>query len=125
MSTKRLQCLTVIVHFAVVCGVLVRLAGFNRKSLWVDEVFAGYRVSAPTAGGLLSGLRTSPSPPLYYLTLWVWVHVLGVRDSTIRLLPLVLGLAALPVIYRVWGPLLGRRGQLWAVALVALNAYAS
>jgi uncharacterized membrane protein len=108
---------------AVALGVYLRIAGINRKSLWIDEVGTVFHVSEPKVMGLFSRFEESPQAPLYYTMLWGWVRAWGLDDLSVRSLSTCFGLLALPVTYFTWRPLLGRRAMLWAMALLALNSY--
>jgi uncharacterized membrane protein len=108
---------------AIVIGTFLRIDGVNRKSLWIDEVLTYQRASQPTAERVLASLEATPLAPLYYLALWTWVRLWGLSDTSLRTLPVVLGLITLPTTYLVWRPLVGRRAASFALALVALSAY--
>jgi mannosyltransferase len=114
---------SVIVAGCTLIGLLWRAEGLLRRSFWLDEVLTIDRARLPTIDALLIDLELAPFPPLYYLLLWGWARIWGASELAIRALPLVLGVAALPVTYLVWAGLVGRRGALWAVALLCTNAF--
>ena len=104
-------------------GLVLRIDGLDRKSLWEDEVSTARRVALPSLGAVFDDLNESPFPPLYYALIWVWSRVWGIGDLSLRSLPALFGILALPATYLVWRPILGRRAAAWTIVLLALNAY--
>jgi hypothetical protein len=106
----------------VALGTFLRVDGVVRKSLWVDEVSTANRVSKPWKE-MIGDLTYSPFPPLYYITLWGWVRIWGISDFSIRLLSVVVGVVAPPLVYVLWRPIVGRGAARWTLVLSALSAY--
>jgi len=58
-------------------------------------------------------------PTLYYAA-WAVVQVTGLNTFSIRLVTVIAGLLTLMVVLGLW-PVIGRRGALWAAALLAIS----
>jgi hypothetical protein len=108
---------------AIVAGVCCRVEGLTRRSLWLDEVVTVRRISYPTALEVVYRLKDTPFPPLYYVALWFWTRVWGISVASLRMLPAILGVVALPATYFVWRGLIGRRAALWAVVLLSSSSF--
>lgn len=92
---------------AVAVALVLRLPGMA-QSLWFDEAcMSGQRV-----GGLAhqaSLLRVDVHPPLYALRIVVSNRLFGDPEVSMRMLPLLSGLASLPLAFDVGRRLVGRR----------------
>lgn len=107
----------------VVAGLLVRVVGLGRESLWWDEG-ASLRLARMPVGAMMRALAADDfSPPLYYLLLHGWIGVFGESDAAMRLLSALFGAAAVGVMYLLGARLLNRAGALMAAALVALAPF--
>jgi len=111
-----------LVGLAAGAGVVLRLDGLDRKSLWIDEVMTFRSLAMPTVAAMLQDVEAS-LPSLYFLAIRAWVQAWGLNDVSLRMPSALLGALCLPVTYLVWCPLVGRRAIAWATALLALNAY--
>src|SRR5688572_4449728 len=105
----------------VVAGALLRALRLGAQPLWLDEA-----TTAHFAGRDLWGcLFGEPyHPPLHRLSTWVVLRVFGDDDTTVRLLPALWGVLAIPLVYVVARRLrLGERVALVAAALVAASPF--
>ncbi len=89
---------------AIVTGAFLRFA--TPSHLWLDESLT-VEIARRPAGGLLDALRRDGSPPLYYLSLHVWIMMFGTGDVAVRALSGILSLVTLPVAW-VAGRRVGR-----------------
>jgi mannosyltransferase len=106
----------------LVVGALLRLSGLGRESLWQDESWTWYLVH-DSLGDLLHRLILSDAhPPLYFLLLWPWVK-LGDSETLLRLPSALLGIASLPLLYRLGRSLAGAREGLVAMAFLAVSPF--
>jgi uncharacterized membrane protein len=105
-------------------GAMIRWHAIGRIGLWMDEYWALYLstgrgdqafylpkqvilspapavgfAGAPSWWHIWTGLDSVLHPPLYYLILRGWVHTFGEADVTIRLLSLILDLAAIALLF--------------------------
>jgi mannosyltransferase len=110
---------------AVVCTALaVRLYRLSSWDLTVDEGF-GLHAAALSFGGMLRFIASYDShPPLFYIMLWAWVRA-GLGDSTftLRLLPLIFGVASAILAYLIGKSLLDQRVAFLGALLIALSPF--
>ncbi|HEY2428773.1 MAG TPA: glycosyltransferase family 39 protein [Acidimicrobiales bacterium] len=108
---------------AAVVGAAIRLEQYEwRRSLWLDEALIADNIVGRSFGGLLHPLSGGQGAPVG----WLWAEraaaiVLGDNEYALRLIPLMAGLLALPLIYLVARPMIGRWGAALATALLALS----
>ena len=105
-------------------GLVLRVAGMD-ESLYGDERYTHNIVTGNGPGGIWHEVyTTSITPPLHYYLAWISVQLPGDDTILIRLPSLVLGTAAIPLIFlfgrRVGGVPVG----LAAAALLALDPFA-
>ena len=104
----------------VLGGVILRLAFLSSDSFWLDEAFS---VTSVMRHGVREIWQASPDPqhpPLYFVVLWLAVHLGGPSEAVARLpsaLASVLNLLLMYVLSRRLG--LSVRAAGWAVALLA------
>lgn len=95
----------------------------TRSGIWRDEALVLDIVRQP--GGLahmLEFLRLHEShPPLFYLILRGWQAVFGTGELAALVLPVLCGVALVPVIYLVGCRLFSRRAALFAAVAVACS----
>ncbi len=116
--------LPVVLSGVLILGVVARLVRYLlAMPLWPDEAF----LAANFINGDWVGLVTEPlayhqvAPPLY---LWIQlgiVQLLGFNEWTLRLFPLLCGLASLFLFRHLAGRLLGGAALVLAVAIFALG----
>lgn len=104
-------------------GILLRLAFWlSCPPLWGDEAMLAVSF-AELPFSWLSGLRYNQTAPIGFLALsWLVVHVLGDGELVLRLVPLLAGIAALPVFWRLADRLLGWPWSPVALAVFAVSA---
>ncbi len=101
-------------------GALLRLIQLDFQPLWWDE---GYSVFFATRAFDVMLARTAIDihPPLYYALLQGWIAAFGKTAETLRLMSVVFGIAALPLLYLVAKKLFDARVGLVAAFLLALS----
>lgn len=101
-------------------GLALRLAFINVQSLRLDESLSLAQVQEFSLAGLWRFLLTSNvHVPLYHTMLKGWVTVAGTSEWAIRLPSVLLGTAAVPLLYAVGRRLVGSRGAVFAAAVGA------
>jgi mannosyltransferase len=111
-------CLLVLIGFGI------RLYGLTFHSLWLDEAVSVYLASFPPTEILRQGMTLQePNPPLFHLSLSVWMRVFGSGEAAVRLLSAFLGTLYLPAIYLLGRHLLSRRAALLATLLAAVAPF--
>jgi mannosyltransferase len=102
-------------------GGLIRFAGLDRQSLWLDEAVTASLLERP----LLEMLRELPSsestPPLYYVAAWGWSRLFGLDAVGIRSLSALAGALTIPVAYAAAATLVSRRAGLATAALATVS----
>jgi len=107
--------------FVLVLAVVVRFVTVS--ALWLDEAQTVAIARLPL-GDLAEGLRHDGAPPLFYVLLHGWMRMFGDGDLSVRFLPGVFSVAALPLVWLA-GRRLGGRSVAWAaVILLAASPFA-
>lgn len=111
------QCLVI-----VLAGFGIRLVGLGAESLWYDETVSAF-LAGQDVLTLVAHTARDIHPPGYYLSLHVWVRLVGDTEFALAFLSLVWGVLLCALTYRVARHLLGERVAVWALLLVALSPY--
>jgi len=92
------------------------------QPLWWDE---GWSLHFATASirEMLELTAVDIHPPLYYLVLHYWIRLFGPGVVSVRLLSVLLGTAAVPLLYGAGRRLAGYRGGLLAGLLLAISPF--
>jgi Dolichyl-phosphate-mannose-protein mannosyltransferase len=106
---------------AGVVGTAVRIYGFDR-SLWLDEFGTLWTIEG-SFSQLIERVNAFQGQSLsYYSVAWLFVHVLGESEFTLRLLSLLLGVATACGIYVLGGLLYGKNAGLISASLIWLSS---
>jgi hypothetical protein len=103
---------------AIAVAVVLRFTA--RSPLWLDEAQTVTIARLPLRH-LASALRHDGGPPLYYALLHVWMRMFGTGVLAVRSLSALLGLAVLPVVWRL-GHRIGGRDTAWSAALLLASS---
>ncbi|HSV43131.1 MAG TPA: glycosyltransferase family 39 protein, partial [Candidatus Bathyarchaeia archaeon] len=109
----------------LIVAAVLRLRGLVVQSLWFDELITlcHSRPDLPL-GNLISICRDmEAAPPFFYLLLWVWQHLFGVSEFTVRLLPALLGIGGVAAIYFLGKELFSRETGLAAMAITTVTPF--
>lgn len=87
------------VALITLAGLVIRLIGAERESLWFDEGYSLWFSRQSFADLLGDAARAEFNPPLYYVLLHGWRAIFGESDLALRSLSAVLDCAAIPFIY--------------------------
>lgn len=113
---------TFLILLAIVAvGVLLRLHGLTRTSLWLDEGFS-VQIAVLERDLFFDLLMSDTQPPLYYAALMGWTLLFGNGEYAMRLLGVVIGVLTLPVVFAIGRLLAGPRVALVATALLATSS---
>lgn len=95
------------------------VACIGRWSLWNDEIFTWQVAQAPL-GKVVDTMAHDVHPPLYFLLVTAWAHLCPDQDELLRLPSLLMGVAAVGIVWRAttryFDAEVGRFAT-WAVAL--------
>ncbi len=108
-------------------GIVLRVDRYRfNRSVWLDEAWLALNIAHKPIGILLSApLDNNQAAPIGFLALEkLAIALLGDYDFVLRLLPLVSGIVALPLMVAVARRYLPRRAIPIAVGLLAVNTYA-
>lgn len=89
------------------------------QSIWLDEAVTVRDVSGSFAHLISSVAHHEPTPPLYFICLWLWRHVFGDSVFAMRTLSALAGTLTIPVAYAATNRLVGRRIALTVGVLAA------
>src|SRR3990172_8232533 len=98
--TKRKE--VFILLLCIVLGFALRFYHFDKKSLWVDEIYT-FNDSRDDLGGQLNFYEENPSflhPPLFFI-LTHQFYPFNRPEKDLRILPLIVGTLSIPMIYVV------------------------
>ncbi len=101
---------------AAVLALLGRLGSGWATPLWFDETFSAVIASQHGVGALVGWCRDEVGAPAYYMLLWGWAQLVGTDTAALRLLSLLLSVAAPALAWRAGHPD-ARIRLLWAVLL--------
>jgi hypothetical protein len=106
-----------------VAGAGVRLEHYlTRRSLWLDEAMLANNIVGRGYGDLLRRLDNDQAAPAGFLWLErLCVQVLGTNEYALRLIPLIAGVAVLPLVWSITRRNLGEPAAAAATAFVALS----
>lgn len=92
------------------------------SSLWFDEIMTAGRVTERVPE-ILRELRHLQFPPLYYLTVKVFVKLFGFNEFSLRLPSAIASVLCVFMVYRLGKTLFGQREGLIAAFLITISAY--
>jgi len=99
-------------------GLLGRLVQIGYQPLWRDEAFTALAVQRPL-GAMLNVVRHDSAPPLFYL-LERLVAVVSTSPAALRVVTVLAGTAAIPIMAAIGRRVAGDRGGIWAAVIGAL-----
>lgn len=123
----------VVFWLLLTAGFLLRIWGLGSQSLWWDEAWQHYLVSAGSLAAFWERLlnpHITLNPPLYHLVSYVSVRLLaplagGLTDAVLRLPSAILGTACLPLVYVLVRRLQpGRKERALALVVMAIMTFA-
>ena len=106
-------------------GLAGRLALLGYQPLWRDEAFTALAVQR-SLGSMLDVVRNDSAPPLFYLVERVFA-VMSTSPVVLRLFPVLLGTAAIPLLAALGRRVAGDRGGVWSAVIgtVLVNNFAN
>src|SRR5579862_7964830 len=93
-------------------GLIARLALLGYQPLWRDEAFTVLAVQRPL-GPMLDVVRNDSAPPLFYLVERLFA-VASTIPEMLRLFPVLVGTAAIPIAAALGRRVAGDAGGIWA-----------
>ena len=113
----------VVLALIVLAGLGLRLYRIEDQSVWYDEYISVSHVDDPD---LATAIRLQRGPnwnlvPVYYSLQYWWGNYITDDIAGIRMLSILFGMAAIPLMYLLGARLFGRTGGLVAALLLALS----
>jgi uncharacterized membrane protein len=103
-------------------ALIPRLVLASGSGLWRDEALFLFVARSDSWSAMIEFLQGHEShPPLFYAIMRVWLSLTGTSDAAALALPVVLGVAMVPVIYLVGESLFSARVGFLAALLAALS----
>ena len=99
-------------------GLVARLALVAYQPLWRDEAFTALAVQRPL-GAMLDVVRNDSAPPLFYLVERLFA-VVSSSPAVLRLFPVLLGTAAIPLLAALGRRIAGDTGGIWSAVIGAV-----
>jgi len=106
----------------VLIGLLFRVYHLGTQSIWLDEAFS-VALAKMTVPQMVQATAADVHPPLYYFLLHYWIIVFGTSESAVRLLSVLFGVLAIPMIYVVGRQLFNREAGLVGALILALSSF--
>jgi mannosyltransferase len=100
----------------------VMRAQYLGGQLWMDEAITT-GISNHALSAIPGVLRYDGNPPLYYMTLHVWMSLFGTSEAASHSLSLLFGVLTIPAGGWACWTLFGRRAGIMAALLFAFNAW--
>lgn len=107
----------------VLLALALRLLRLGFQPLWWDEGWSVY-FATTSLGSMVSLTAVDIHPPFYYALLHAWIGLVGAPPLALRLLSVVSGTAAVPLLYWSGRRLAGSRAGLVAALLLAVSPFA-
>lgn len=102
----------------VLFGAALRIIKLGAESLWLDEAYS-IQVAHRPLGDMVREVSKDVHPPLYYFALHCWIQLFGDSESSARLLSVIFGILAIPLLYKVCSLLFDRATALLSAIILA------
>jgi len=106
----------------VLIGAFLRVYHLGTQSIWFDEAYS-VGLSSLSVPQIVQAAAADVQPPLYYLLLHYWMMVFGTSESAVRLLSVLFGVLAIPMIYVVGRQLFNKETGLVGALILALSSF--
>lgn len=112
---------TLLVLGAVLLGLLLRVNDLDRPGFETDEGHSAWLAAQPLTE-MPELLRRDSAPPLYYFLLHLWQRLFP-SDAGLRWMSVLIGVAAIPLMYLIGRRLLGTAGGVIAAWILAASSF--
>jgi len=102
-------------------GLALRLYKLNQESVGFDEAFSMAACAMPVPEMMRTLIQDFVHPPLHYFVLRGWMDIFGFGVLPARMLSVIFGTLAIPLLYGLANYLFGRSTALFAALLVAIS----
>ena len=119
VRTGQKNIILILFLFWLAMGSFFRVYGLGERNLWTDEAWVALAATQATPAEVLQEGKSTP--PLYLLTVWGMVQVLGKSEAVLRLTSCLLGLGALLLFWPLAQALLPPWRALTVFALASVS----
>jgi mannosyltransferase len=119
-NQRRILLLALVIVMCV--GAALRIVKLGSESLWLDEAYSIFTSRLPLPA-IVQETSKDVHPPLYYFLLHYWMKAFGESEFSARLLSVVFGVAAIPLLYRLASMLFDRTTGLFSAMLLAWSHF--
>src|SRR5258708_22889108 len=106
----------------LIIGCWLRVWGIGSNSLWFDEVFTRNVVMYNSIANIArSQTLMDLHPPLYFVLLAAWTHLVGDSEVSLRMLSAFVAMLGMPAFYHIGRLLFNKRSGNIALVLAALS----
>jgi len=110
--------------FLFLAGSVLRITGISGNSIGPDEfITARFAADADLITVFWNSLASQPHPPLFFMLQHIICSIFGYSEFSLRLLPVLFGIASMPVFYRLVRAFFSEKISFTAFFLFALNPY--
>jgi mannosyltransferase len=106
----------------VLASAFLRVYHLTAEGVWLDEAYSVW-ISSLSVPQIVQAAAPDVHPPLYYFLLHYWIMVFGTSESAVRLLSVLCGVLAIPMIYVVGRQLFNREAGLVGALILALSSF--
>jgi mannosyltransferase len=114
---------SLVVTGIVAVAVAVRFVRLGHQSYWLDEAYTVLLMKQSFAHMLSTIPQTERTPPLYFVSAWVWSRVFGFGELGLRSLSAVVGVLTVVAAGGLGRRLFAFRAGVFAATLVAVNPF--
>lgn len=108
------------IFLVLLLGLCVRLINLS-QSLWWDEAISTVYANSLSFYDFINHYSIADfHPPGYFIILWVWGHLFGFSEISVRLPSVILGLATIFIIYLIGKELFSKRVGVLAALFLSL-----
>lgn len=118
---ERLDAIPPELYAVTAVGAVLRLFRLGDESLWNDE-FASME-DALAFGPQMAVEQLTVARPLYYIVLRPWIELFGQSEVAMRSLSVVIGVAAIPLLYYLGRELYGEDAAFLSALLLAFSRF--
>ncbi len=104
----------------VILGIVLRIAYLDATSIHSDEGGTINFAGRPTVPEVIEATQFDPHPPLDYIIIHFWLK-LGMNEFTVRLLSVIFGVLAIPLIYLVGKEFFDNRVGLLSALILTIS----
>jgi len=104
-------------------GLFLRVYHLGTQSLWYDEAFSVSLAKMNLPQMVQATAAEDVHPPFYYFLLHYWIIFFGTSESAVRLLSVLFGVLAIPMIYVLGRQLFNKEVGLVGALILALSSF--